>query len=830
MKTREKAKKTRLKKGKAGSSWPITYKWVAMGTLVAYSALGSRTITLANAQEPPQSPKSNQPQAQTTSSPRRFDIPPATLDKVLDAFEHAAGLRVLVSDDGIRGLPSPGVSAVCTTDEALQRLLSGTGVSFRFIAPGTVKLDFTPLTQAVRVTAEAPVITSPKYLEPLLDTPQTIGIVSQQVMEEQNATTLRDALRNVAGISLAAGEGGSQGDNLTIRGFTARNDIFLDGMRDFGSYYRDPFNLEDVAVLQGPSSVLFGRGSTGGVVSQETKTPQLRSFITGETEYGTDMTSRVTLDINEPLPQLGANTAFRLNIMGDDAHVADRNVTANRRYGIAPTLGFGIGTSTRITFSFYHQTEDDIPDYGIPWLLNGPAPVDRKNYYGFTHDNFLRTGVNVGTARVEHDINSAITLRNQLRYAHYDRDANITEPQINSTTTDPVTVATPLSQITINRHEIAVNSVETFLQNQTDLTAKFKTGSIQHTLVTGFEIGRETSDPTRLTYTNVPTTSFLDPDPTQPFSGTAAITSVVTTTAFSMGAYVLDTAKIGRKWELTGGVRWDRFAANYLQSVAPISAFARVDEMPSYRAAVVFKPKQYASIYFDYGTSFNPSAESLSLSAATANAPPEKNRTFEVGTKWAIAHERISLGGALFRTDKTNAREPDPDNPLLDVLAGSERVQGVELEESGHLTSRWQMLASYAFLHSEVVNSQYYPASIGFPLANVPKNTFALWSTYDLPWRHMEIGGGENFVGSRTASSTVPLDPTTGLVKEVPGYWAFNAMFKIPLSERVYFQANVYNLANANYIDEVHPAHLVPGAGRTASFSLHFTLPQGKGN
>src|SRR5208337_445464 len=132
----------------------------------------------------------------------------------------------------------------------------------------------------------------PKYTEPLRDIPQSISVVTQEIMEQQGATTLRDALRNVAGISLAAGEGGSQGDNLTIRGFTARNDLFIDGMRDFGSYYRDPFNLQEVQVLEGPSSVTFGRGSTGGVVNQATKTPSLNRGISGDVDFGTDSTRR----------------------------------------------------------------------------------------------------------------------------------------------------------------------------------------------------------------------------------------------------------------------------------------------------------------------------------------------------------------------------------------------------------------------------------------------------------------------------------------------------------------------------------------------------------
>jgi catecholate siderophore receptor len=272
---------------------------------------------------------------------------------------------------------------------------------------------------------------------------------------------------------------------------------------------------------------------------------------------------------------------------------------------------------------------------------------------------------------------------------------------------------------------------------------------------------------------------------------------------------------------LTGGIRWDRFDTDYSQTVAPASAFNRIDEMPSWRAALVYKPVSIGSIYFDAGTSFNPSAESLSLGAGTANLPPEKNRTYELGSKWDFPHDRLSLRAAVFQTVKLNAREPDPTNALLNVLAGTDRVNGAQIDVRARLTSRWDLLASYANLDGKVISSNYYPASIGAQLANVPRNTFNFWSTYHLPG-HWETGVGGNYVSSRTASSTVPLDPTTGLVKEVPGYWVFNAMAKHQLTEHVDLQVNVNNIANRYYYDELHPAHIVLGPGRSALVGLKF--------
>lgn len=307
----------------------------------------------------------------------------------------------------------------------------------------------------------------------------------------------------------------------------------------------------------------------------------------------------------------------------------------------------------------------------------------------------------------------------------------------------------------------------------------------------------------------------------QPYSAVSTITSQVKTNALSVAACVLDTVKVGRPFDLTGGIRWDCFDTDYKQSIAPASAFSRVDAMPTWRGAVVYKPVDRGSVYFDYGTSFNPSAESLSLSAGNANLPPEKNRTYEFGTKWDLPATRLSFTAAVFRTDKVNAREPDPNNPLLNVLAGNQRVDGVQTGIRGRITRKWEVTSSYANLDSRVVSSNYYPASIGAQLANVPRNTFNIWNEYRLPWR-WEIGGGGNYVSSRTASSTVPLDPTTGLVKQVPSYWVFNAMLKRPINEHMDFQINVNNTANRYYYDELHPGHIVLGPGRSALVGIKF--------
>ena len=281
----------------------------------------------------------------------------------------------------------------------------------------------------------------------------------------------------------------------------------------------------------------------------------------------------------------------------------------------------------------------------------------------------------------------------------------------------------------------------------------------------------------------------------------------------------MDTMKLGRHWQASGSLRLDHFNTHYTQSVAPAAAYNRLDEMPSWHGAIVYKPIDAVSLYGSAGTSFNPSAESLSLSAATASLPPEKNRTVEFGAKWDLHSPRLSLHAAWFETDKYNAREPDPTNSLLNVLAGNQRVRGVETGWNGHITRRWEMQASYAYLDGRVVSSNFYPASIGAQLANAPHNTFTFWQTFHLPY-HTTFGAGGNFVGERTASSTAPFDPITGLVKEAPSYWVFNVMAEHPLTERISLHANIYNLADRYYFDQLHPGHIVLGPGQVRSGSV----------
>jgi catecholate siderophore receptor len=863
-----------------------TRGWIALGTLATYAAMGGTRAAVA-AVEPLDPAGVNG--AESTMPLKKFEIAAGSLSDVLKAYEKATGLtvKIVLPAGTLAGFQSKGVMGLFREDEALRRLLDGTGLNYRVenaatMVVGVQSKDTVSVTSSV--TNE---VTLTKFTEPLVDTPQSIVAVPEFIAKDEGVSTLRDTLRNVPGISLAAGEAGAQGDNLTIRGFTARNDIFLDGVRDFGSYYRDSFNFEQVDVLEGPAGIQFGRGSTGGVVNQESKTPEMQQFVNVQTQFGTDLTRRITADINEPEPDVLGGTAVRANVMAQEGGVAGRDYAEVRRFGIAPSVSIGLNTPTRATLSYFHLTESDTPDYGLPWFNNTTAPGSiRHNYYGFPDENYLKTNDDVLTLKVEHEFSPNLNLHTIARAANYPRQAQITEPQIcsNAPLSVPVggfvsalptsavntalpcayTAASDPSTIVVNRNQIQVKSVEGDLWDQTEVTARFKTFGIRHALVAGVEGGQEISNPIRTSYTinkinTVPTAALLDPNAQQPFGGTGYITSIVHTKAESVGLYFVDTVKLGRLFEMSGGVRWDRFDTGYNlyqptppaggTVTAPVAPISRVDEQPSYRAAFVYKPSSHGSFYFDYGTSFDPAAASLSLSVGLANgsAAPEENETYEVGGKWSFLNERLLTEGAWFRTEKDNARETDPTNSNNIVAAGNQLVKGVQFSLVGRLPEGMDVIAGYAYLDSAVILSKFFPTSVGYPLANVPKQTFNIFVTHRLPLR-LNAGVGGNYVASRSASSTVPFVPTSygpaatfaagaapcgatvttcyevlaTSLKQVPGYWVFNAMVKRPLTDRLELQANVYNILNRYYIDLPHPSHLVPGAGASALIGINF--------
>ncbi len=653
-----------------------------------------------------------------------------------------------------------------------------------------------------------------------LNTPQSLTIVSDKLMQSQSATRLEDALKNVPGITLNAGEGAARGDTVNLRGFSAFNDFFLDGVRDAAVYTRDSFDLQSVEVVKGPSAVLFGRGSTGGAINQVSKAPLLTPLDSVAADFGTNNLYRATTDVNVPL---AATTAFRFNAMAESSDVADRDVARNRRWGAAPSLAFGIGEQDSLVFAYLHQQEDNIPDPGIPFVDGRPAPVPRDAFYGLASDR-ATTHDDIGTVRYKHDFSSTLSIADTLRYAHYEFSYIDTMPNFGAAPAGPTT---PLSSILVGRDAPASAGTQTNLTDQIDLIAEIATGPVTHRIATGLELARQSYNLNR--YTNpfnsnnnwILPTPLLDPDPYE-LEPAEPVSQNQYTVAHSSSVYVTDTMGLSRYLDLVAGARYDRFSADYLQTTLATGAqldLSHVDRLGSPRAALIFKPTPMQSYYLSYGTSFDPSAEALTLTTKTANLGPVKANTYEAGAKLAVLGGGLSVTGAVFRTEVDNAQTNDPENPTITVLNGDQRVDGVELSASGYLTQKWELFAGYTHLDPKTVASGT-PGIVGKEMPNVARNALNLWTEYEFN-SAFEIGAGGNWLGTRFADSMETV--------RIPGYVVWNAMVSYKLTPKLQVQLNGLNLFNRLYYDapyytSVSENHVILGAGRSAALNVRMTF------
>ena len=808
--TRAGDKTTRSRKS---AGWPVVYRWAATGALVAYSAIGSKTVVPAVAQSAPAGPGSpGENEANAAKAVKTFNIPAGPLSTVLPAFRSATGLEAKATSLNVLDIQSPGVRGELSIENALRAMLAETQVRYTFTSDGAVELElFGPVTQVeVRATAQP---SSPKYTAPLRDIPQTITVIDQSIIRQQAAMSLTDVLSNVTGLTVMAGEGGTPaGDNLTLRGFSASSDIFVDGVRDLGPQSRDPFTMEQVEVVKGPQSAFTGRGSAGGSINLITKGAALQPRADVSFSAGTANLKRGTADLNTPVAFLGERTGFRLNLMGHDAGVPGRNAVKNSRYGVAPAMTFGLGSPTRYIFNYTRLEQDNISDFGIPWVpannnalaeyRDQPAPVPRETFYGFADRDKEKMSSNNATFRFEHDFSDGVTLRSQFRYGSSYRDSIATPPRF----------ASPDST-DINRSMRAWLTNADIYDNQTDLRADFKTGKIRHNIVTGLALSHEYTDRVSRSAPNALTT-LLNPNPNDVYTGEFTVSPIVgEVEGDTQGVYLFDTLNFGRRWQVNGGLRGERFSADGIATNGAV--VDNTTTMLNTRAGVVFKPSDNGSLYASYGSSMNPSLVGLAYSANanTAALDPEKTYTVEAGTKWDLVGNRLLLTAALFQVDKTNAQTPGilPDDPPI-ILDGKQRVRGFELGATGHITRSWMVFSGYTGLTSRIVESNT-PDQIGNRFPQSPPHSFNFWTTYTLPKRVM-VGGGARYMGKRFNN--------VSNARFVEGYWTADLMASVPFGDKVDLRVNLTNVTDEYYFARVGGGHLVPGPVRQLIGTLNF--------
>ena len=603
-------------------------------------------------------------------------------------------------------------------------------------------------------------VESPKSTAPLVDTPQTITVVTQETLRQQNLLTLRDALATIPGITFGAGEGGGgYGDSINLRGYSANNDLTVDGVRDSAQYSRtDPFNLQQIEVYNGANSVFNGSGSVGGTINLVSKIPFSRSATTVQAAVGTDNYYRASVDSNWRLNDL---IAVRLNAMYHENDVPGRDVESYQRWGVAPSITIGVDSDTSLTLAYIHQDDDNTPIYGVPFFLSGvndgPLPgVDDSDYFGIVNLDEQKTKVNRLTATFRHAFSENVSIRNLTRWQRVHQYSQTSAPQgvfclanglqpVGSGPTSTVGIACPAGRNTPGTYYpsgprgLVRDQVNDLLHNQTDLTVVTgETGGTRNTLVIGASISREDYEITTASLARNPDGSAVTLPPINLFNPDTTYTGPInfTVTARSKGRsnnkaiYAFDTLELGTMFELNAGLRYESNRAEFrnipLLVVPPgTTALTPAQREPqisdenlfSYRFGAVFHPIENVSFYGAYGNARTPSSATVRLGCGVIPATgaadpcavaPEKARTYEIGAKAELANKKLLLTAALFRNERTNFRTPSNDPSLpnsLQVLDGESRVDGVAIGVTGNLTPEWAIFANYTYLHSKVKQS-----------------------------------------------------------------------------------------------------------------------------
>ncbi|MEN5303022.1 TonB-dependent siderophore receptor [Pseudomonas sp. TWI628] len=707
---------------------------------------------------------------------------------------------------------------------------------------------------------------SQKYTAPLVDTPRSVTVIPQQVIKDTNALTLQDALRTVPGITFGAGEGGNpQGDRPFIRGFDAQGDTYLDGVRDTGAQTREIFAIESVEVAKGPNSAIGGRGAAGGTINLVSKRAHLGNSLDGAWTWGSDQTQRYTFDGNY---QFSDTVAGRLNLMTHESNVAGRDKVNYDRWGIAPSLAFGLGTATRVNLDYYHLESDDLPDSGIPYTIPTAGSAartsahpskpndggDSDNFYGLTDRDFRKTRVDIATFAIEHDLSEALTIKNTFRHGNSMQDYILTQPDDSKGNVNNGSVW--------RRANTRVGNTST-TTNQTDLFGEFYLGGLKNSFATGIELSREESD--RETYdVNTDTvpggaantnctpgmigatsgyncTSLSNPNPDDPWNGAISRNYAGTNTKSNTRAiYVFDTLELSPQWLLNMGLRYDHFDTQFrgynangstaVSTKGVVSKGKDTSEFVTGQLGLVWKPADNGSIYVSYATSATPPGAMLgegtegnplgnttdrSGNLLSSDMEPEETTNYEIGTKWDLLDERLSLAAALFRTEKENARVQVNTTTYENV--GETRVQGIELSASGKITDKWQVFAGYTYMEARQIDGgPVGAANDGNQLPNTPNNSASLWTTYSITPK-LTVGGGAFYVDDvygSVANTTM-----------VDSYVRYDAMAAYKLTKNVDLQLNVQNLTNEVYYDKAFSTHFAnQAAGRTAllTTSVHF--------
>jgi catecholate siderophore receptor len=673
-------------------------------------------------------------------------------------------------------------------------------------------------------------LASPKFPEPIVNTPRSVTVLTQEVLRDKDATTLKDALRTTPGITIGTGEGGNAfGDRFFIRGFDARNDVFVDGIRDPAVNIRENFFTEQIEILKGPASTIDGRGTAGGAINIVTKqASELASFYNADTKFASDFTKRVTFDVNQVItPTL----AVRMDGMWQIANVSERNFTTDDRWGGLAAVKWTPINNFTVWANYIHTDLHGLPDFGVPYNTVAGAPVTsvgvpRQTYYGFVDRDFQVATQDIGTITSEYRVSDALIFTNKFRDEHSILNYIGTIPEQgtsalgcnshggNFTNPNPATWLVCLNP----QSRFQVTDV---LADQALSTLKFNTGPVLNTLVTGAEVSgervsidsyngltSETLGPTAFANGTVGPVSALNPPNLLPFSNPTVIGNPSVIPVNTKSLWALETANWRDFVLFTAGLRFDNYNVSASKNGFP--TVSAVSNMVNYNLGLVVKPLPTASFYAAYGTSSNPVGSELDGTSANYGGlqltnssinqifGPIQAKAVEVGTKWEFFNRHLLATGALFRTDVSNARELVPagyPNAGTIQAGAAYHVQGIDISAEGKILEKLSIFGGIVLMNNRV-DASSVPTNVGLPLAFVANQSFNLLAKYEVT-KDLEIGGQATYRSKIYGGTLLAANQGTVL----PDYWRFDAFVEGYFLKHYEWKVFVNNIFDKLYYD-----------------------------
>lgn len=638
--------------------------------------------------------------------------------------------------------------------------------------------------------------TATKTDTPLRDVPQSVTVITDQLIRDQSSQNLSDVFRYVPGVGVGQGEG--HRDAPTIRGNATTADFFVNGVRDDVQYIRDLYNVERVEVLKGPNAMIFGRGGGGGVINRVTKSADGSDERKITAELGSWNHRRFTVDVSQPVDDGLSGRVVGLFERSESF----RNFVNLERWGVNPSLAWRSANGLTVSLTYEHFEDDRTTDRGVPSFNGRPAPAPRRAFFGDPERSYATTNVDLVNLAVEYEVSEDLTLRNRTVYGDYAKYyANIYP--------GGAAVAGPSgAPATYPLQAYDTRSPRDNLFNQTDVVWKTTWGGLSHTLLAGLEFGRQNTENLRRTgrfgSPTGPTTLIGNPfgDPTRRGlsiffvnAGTDADNKVKATVA---AGYIQDQVELTPQWQLLAGLRYDRFEVDLQDLRVGLTGrreFNRLDELWSPRLGLVYKPVSAVSIYGSYSVSYLPASgdQFSSLTTITEGLKPEKFENLEVGAKWEVGPDLL-VTAAVYRLDRDNTISPDPLRSGQVVLTGAQRSRGLELSVAGRLSSRWEMVGGYALQDAEIRRTTA-AAPAGREVALVPRQTLSLWNRYDVT-PSLSLGLGLIHQGARFASISNAVT--------LPAYTRADAAVFLKVNSRVRGQINIENLLDRRYAATSH--------------------------